>query len=157
MTLVSQQRVRQRIAEAQLPGNSPQERISERTQIVDVPVPQILEKLVSQERVQDRSLQRTAERASRDFVEVDKTIPQERISEQMYERSEVIEVPKIAYQCSRLVRLGVRFRIWTCLNDRILLARLRSARREMRHVSPLQVFEAEEFVHSKSLLHSLKP
>ena len=68
--------------------------------------------------MQDRSLQRTVERASRDFVEVDKTIFQERISEQMYERSEV-------YQCSRLVRLGAYFRRW-------------GARREWRHVFPLR-------------------
>ena len=69
--------------------------------------------LVSQERVQQRiaearpELQRTVERASRDFVEADKTIPQERISEQMHERSEVIEVPKISYQSSRILDLDV--------------------------------------------------
>ena len=53
--LVSQERVQQRIAEAHVTGNFPQERISERTQIVDVPVPQILVELVSQERVQQRT------------------------------------------------------------------------------------------------------
>ena len=40
------------------------------------------------------SLQRTVEWALGDFVEVDKTIPQERISE----RSQVIEVPRIPCQ-----------------------------------------------------------
>ena len=47
--LVSQERVQQRTAEVQL------ERISEGTQIVDVPVPQILVELVPQERVQQRT------------------------------------------------------------------------------------------------------
>ena len=42
VSLVSQERVQQQIAEAQLTGKFPQERISERTQIVDEPVPQIL-------------------------------------------------------------------------------------------------------------------
>ena len=65
MSLVSQERVQQRTAE----------------------VPVEVVSLVSQERVQDRSLQRTVERA-RDFVQVDRTIPQDRISEQMYERSD---------------------------------------------------------------------
>ena len=91
----------------------------ERTQIVDVPVPQILGKLVSQERVQERSLQRTVERASRDFVGVDKNLS---LRSEFFERSEVIEVPKISYQGSRLVRLGVYFRMRTCSNDGILLA-----------------------------------
>ena len=42
VSLISQERVQQRTAEAQLTENFPQERISERTQIVDEPVPQIL-------------------------------------------------------------------------------------------------------------------
>ena len=47
--------MQQRIAEAQLTGNFHQERISERTQIVDLPVPQVLVELVSQERVQQQT------------------------------------------------------------------------------------------------------
>ena len=39
--VVSQERVQQRTAEAQFMGNLPQERVSERTQTVDEPVPQI--------------------------------------------------------------------------------------------------------------------
>ena len=49
-------------------------------------------------RPQDRSLQLTVERDLGDFVEVDKTFPQERISARMYERIKVIEVHTISSQ-----------------------------------------------------------
>ena len=57
VSLVSQDRVQQRIAEAPFTGNFPQERISERTQIVDEPVPQIWEDFTREcisERITDR-------------------------------------------------------------------------------------------------------
>ena len=61
------------------------ERICEKHEVIDV----------TETAIQDRSLQRTVERAFGDFVEVGKTIPRERISGRMYERIEVIEVPMI--------------------------------------------------------------
>ena len=54
LKLVSQGRVQQRIAEAQLTGNLPQERISERTQIFDVPVPQVAQETVEAVRLVQR-------------------------------------------------------------------------------------------------------
>ena len=47
---------------------------------------------------QDRNLQRTVKHALVDFVEVDKTIPQEPISERMGEQIGVVEVSKISGQ-----------------------------------------------------------
>ena len=74
VSLVSLERVQQRIAEAQLTRNSLQERISERTQIVDVPVPQILVEMVSQERVQQRTAEQIedAPQFLKDTVEMHK-------------------------------------------------------------------------------------
>ena len=56
MKLVSQERVEQRTADAQFTVNFLQERISECTQIVDEPVPQIFG-ISPQERVSERSTQ----------------------------------------------------------------------------------------------------
>ena len=83
--LVSQERVQQRTAEAQLTGNFPQERISERAQIVDVPVPQVAKetveavRVVQRERMQQRTVDAPTLQELKETVEMVRSVSHKRV------------------------------------------------------------------------------
>ena len=93
---------------------------SRSVQIVDVPVPQILEKLVSQERVQ----QRTAEQIDEDSPQS----PEKTVDAVTLVSPESEVVTDGLSERHRLVMLGVFFRRWTWTNTTIAIARIRRRR-----------------------------
>ena len=128
MKLVSEKRVQQRTAEAQFTENFPKERISERTQIVDEPVPQIAKKtveavrVVQRERMQQRTVDAPTPQVLEETIEVGRLVLHEDAPQS---RAEIVEartsVPHesevVAGEQRQLVLLGVFFRRWTWSNS----------------------------------------
>ena len=84
--------MQQRTAEAQLTRNFPQERISERAQIVDVPVPQVAKetveavRVVQRERMQQRAVDAPTFWELKGTVEMVRSVLHERVQQHTVEQ-----------------------------------------------------------------------
>ena len=94
VSLVSQERVQQRTAEVQFTENLHQERISERTLIVDVPVPKVAKdtveavRVVQRERTQQRTVDAPTLQEVKETVEMVRSDSHERVQQRDAEQIE---------------------------------------------------------------------
>ena len=99
--------------------NLPQERISERTQIVDVPVPQNAKetveavRVVQRERMQPRTVDAPTPQVLEETVEMVRSLSHHRVQQRAADQIEDEVVAGRMSERHRLVTLGVCFRRWT--------------------------------------------
>ena len=145
--LVLYERVQQRSAEKEILEvfeNFHQERISERTQSFNVPVPQVLEEVLQQRAAeQTEDLPRSPQNITEILMPMpqDKNVLPKRVSGRIFEQGGVIEVPETASQDRRLQRTVVQYLdVFSEVDKNVLRERISERMRDQINREHLQCY-----------------